>query len=164
MKQDVKESIIALAIITGAFSVTFMVGRCSVDVTHEVIEKSDTIIRTDTIKTKEPQEVEKEVVRYKYVPVTFSDTITMTDTVIQVKDSVAIIPISVKTYTDSSSYKAVVSGYDPKLESIEVYQKSTIINNTVAPRRWSFGLQGGVYVTPVGVQPGIGIGFNYRWK
>lgn len=163
--EDVKEALTILGVIIVALVVMFFVGRCSVDVTHEVVEKSDTITRTDTVKIPDPQLVTQEVVRYKYVPVAIDvapDTIIQRDTVIQVQDGVAVIPISMKTYTDSSTYKAVVSGYDPRLESIEVYQKTTTITNTVKARPWSFGVQGGVYMTPAGVQPGIGIGLNYR--
>ena len=84
------------------------------------------------------------------------------DTIIRVEDGVAVIPISLKTYTESSTYKAVVSGYDPRLEEIEIYQEQTVITRREKAPRLSFGIQGGLYATPKGLQPGIGIGAQYR--
>ena len=147
--KELKFGLIELVLLLFVMGVSFVSGRYSVK--KAIVEKSDTVTVIDTFTVTEPIEVEKEVVCYKRVPVAFRDTVTLNDTVIQIRDSVAVIPISLKTYTDSSTYKAVVSGYDPRLESIEVYQKNTIITNTVEPSPWSFGLQGGVYMTPAGV-------------
>jgi len=159
-----------LALLTAALLTAgaFMLGRCTAGMmTDPPQTHSDTVIRRDTVSVPDPQPhlVTQEVIRYKYVPVTVDavpDTVVRHDTIIRVEDGVAVIPISLKTYTDSSTYKAVVSGYDPRLESIEVYQEQMIITNTVtAEPRWTFGLQGGVYMTPKGLQPGLGFGAAY---
>ena len=168
--QDIKNLLIALAIIVVLMVAAFFVGRCTgqMGADEGLIAHSDTVTVTDTVKIPfeklETQVVTQEVIRYKYVPVTVDpDTVYKEkyDTIIRVQDGVAVIPISLKTYTDSSTYKAVVSGYDPRLESIEVYQEQTVITRTVQPSRWSVGLQGGLYATPKGLQPGIGVGVQY---
>lgn len=45
------------------------------------------------------------------------------DTIYIGKDSVDI-PLIQRTFTDNSTYKAIVSGYKPNLESMEIYQKT----------------------------------------
>lgn len=157
--------LLTLAILAIMLLGAFTLGRCTGE-TEPPKTHSDTIIKRDTVKIPhdilQTQIVTQEVVRYKYVPISVApDTIEMHDTIIRVEDGVAVIPISLKTYTDSATYKAVVSGYDPRLESIEVYQEQTVITNTVVPSRWSVGLQGGLYMTPKGLQPGLGVGVQY---
>lgn len=165
--KDFKDWLIGLAILAVLLMAAFFVGRCTGQAETADEVKSDTVIRRDTVSVPDPQPhlVTQDVIRYKYVPVTVApDTVYKEkhDTIIRVQDGVAVIPISLKTYTDSSTYKAVISGYEPRLEEIEVYQQQTIITRTVEPSRWSFGLQGGVYITPMGLQPGIGVGAQYR--
>ena len=79
-------------------------------------------------------------------------------------DSTFEIPITQKRYEDSC-YVAYVSGYHASLDSI--YIRSKIITNNITTtltrkKKWTIGLQGGFYLTPKGVQPGIGLGFAYN--
>lgn len=166
MMRDLKGFLIALAVLGIMLFLAFWLGRKlgQADAENELIVKRDTVVRVDTIRYPDPQPhlVTQEVVKWKYLPLIITDTLVVNDTIIQVQDGVAVIPISLKTYTDSSTYKAVISGYDPRLESIEVYQEQMIITNTIEPSRWSVGLQGGLYATPKGLQPGIGVGVQYN--
>jgi hypothetical protein len=81
-----------------------------------------------------------------------------------------VIPITQKTYKDST-YTAWVSGYDPSLDSIQVYPKTEYktITNTIKmqdTKRWGIGIQGGVGYGKGGFTPYIGIGVQYniiRW-
>lgn len=175
---DIRDGMISIAIFVAMMVLAFWAGRMvgQADAENELIAKTDTVIRTDTVKVPkevlQTQVVMQEVVRYKYVPVTI-DTDPLAkpagaveeekrDTDITVQDGVAVIPIMQRTYTDSATYRAVVSGYDPRLEDIEVYQKQTVVTVWKAAPRWSVGIQAGVYMTPNGVQPGIGVGVGYR--
>ena len=119
----------------------------------------DTIV--DTIKVVKPLAVDSVVTRYKWVNVErVKDTTIVNEVSEVVFDTIRIrLPIESKHYT-AESYDAWVSGYEPQLDSIKVYQRE------VKPKqsRWSIGLQGGVGMTPRGVQPYIGIGIGYRLK
>lgn len=177
--KDVRDGLIGLAIFAAMMVLAFWLGRMvgQADAESELIARTDTVTRTDTVRVPhdvlQTQIVTQEVVRYKYVPVTIGTIDQLAepagaveeekrDTDITVQDGVAVIPIMQRTYTDSATYRAVVSGYDPRLEDIEVYQKQTVVTVRKAAPRWSVGVQGGVYMTPKGMQPGIGVGVGYR--
>lgn len=119
----------------------------------------DTIV--DTIKVVKPIAKDSVITRYKVVNVERVNHIDSVSTISEVVfDTVAVrLPIESKHYA-GENYEAWVSGYEPSLDSISIY------NRTIVPKqkRWSIGLQGGVGMTPKGVQPYIGIGIGYRFK
>ena len=119
----------------------------------------DTIV--DTIKVVKPIAVDSVVTRYKWVNVErVKDTTIVNEVSEVVFDTIRIrLPIESKHYT-AESYDAWVSGYEPQLDSIKVYQREVKTKQS----RWSIGLQGGVGMTPRGVQPYVGIGIGYRLK
>ena len=116
----------------------------------------DTIIIRDTITAYKPVPFNVYVVDTIRVPV----TVNKTDTVW------AQLPRTAKVYQDST-YRAVVSGFRPSLDTISVYQRTkviTVTNNVrIPPPRWSWGVQAGVGVNAGGsVTPYLGIGIQYR--
>lgn len=119
----------------------------------------DTIV--DTIKVIKPIAVDSVITRYKWVNVErVKDTTIVNEVSEVVFDTVQVrLPIESKHYT-SINYDAWVSGYEPQLDSIKVYQREVKTKQS----RWSIGLQGGVGMTPRGVQPYVGIGIGYRLK
>ena len=119
----------------------------------------DTIV--DTIKVVKPIAVDSVVTRYKWVNVErVKDTTIVNEVSEVVFDTIRIrLPIESKHYT-AESYDAWVSGYEPQLDSIKVYQREVKTKQS----RWSIGLQGGLGITPKGVQPYLGIGVSYRLK
>ena len=119
----------------------------------------DTIV--DTIKVVKPIAVDSVVTRYKWVNLEkVKDTTIVNEVSEVVFDTIRIrLPIESKHYT-AEGYDAWVSGYEPQLDSIKVYQREVKTKQS----RWSIGLQGGVGMTPRGVQPYIGIGIGYRLK
>lgn len=126
--------------------------------------KADTVYVTHVVR--EPAAVESvyvDRIRVRFYPL--DKVMHDTDSVVRV-DTVTkevIIPISQKVYKDSS-YTAWVSGYRPRLDSI-IVSNSFVTRDVVRPaKRWDVGIQGGVGMTPKGVQPYIGIGINYRIK
>lgn len=140
---------------------SFCVGRCTAERCDNILEQTDTVVVRDTIRIPsvrlQTQVVAQEVVRYKYVPVVVTDSFVERDTVIQVKDDVAVIPISRKTYTDSSTYRAVVSGYDPRLEEMEIYRENTIVTRW-KQKHWHIGFGAAAGVSMVTRKPDITIG------
>jgi hypothetical protein len=73
----------------------------------------------------------------------------------------------VKEYKDSTYY-AKISGINAYLEEIRVYPKTITqyITNTervyIQPKKWSVGIQGGIGITPKGLQPYLGVGVSRR--
>ena len=119
----------------------------------------DTIV--DTIKVVKPIAVDSVVTRYKWVNVErVKDTTIVNEVSEVVFDTVQVrLPIKSKHYT-AESYDAWVSGYEPQLDSIKVYQREVKTKQS----RWSIGLQGGLGITPKGVQPYVGVGISFRLK
>lgn len=129
----------------------------------------DTVVVHDTVRVDKPVEKRDTLLRYvKKKPILLHDTLYVlkdSDN-LYTKDDSIYIPITQKEYSDDSTYRAWVSGYQPSLDSLNLYRKQTIITKTNTIRikpKWSWGLQGGVYVTPKGLQPGIGIGAQYTF-
>ena len=121
----------------------------------------DTIV--DTIKVVKPIAVDSIVTRYKVVNVErVKDTTIVNEVSEVVFDTIRVrLPIESKHYT-AESYDAWVSGYEPQLDSIKVYNREVIVKPKKS--RWSVGVQGGVGMTPKGLQPYIGVGIGYRLK
>lgn len=71
----------------------------------------------------------------------------------------------IKQYKDSV-LTAQVSGINAHLDWYKVSIPTTVqtITNTVykKPGKWSIGLQGGVGITPKGLQPYLGVGIGYK--
>ena len=86
------------------------------------------------------------------------------------RDSIGVVlPIERRVYADSL-YRAVVSGYRPRLDSLTLYQRERIVYVPAAPRSsrgwgWGVGAQVGYGITPRGRQPycGIGVLFGYTF-
>jgi hypothetical protein len=116
--------------------------------------KIKTVVKTDTVLISAP------IVAFFQIT---SDTIHMGDTVVMREQAV---------YEDSL-YRAWVSGYRPRLDSIEVYPKTvyqTVTNDIYHPvvvkpkkKRWGLGLQAG-YGYPGGFYVGGGVSYNlFMW-
>lgn len=135
-----------------------LITRCTNKATTEPILR-DTIV--DTIKVVKPIAVDSVITRYKVVNVErVKDTTIVNEVSEVVFDTVQVrLPIESKHYT-STNYDAWVSGYEPNLDSIKVYSRE------IKPKqsRWSIGLQGGIGLTPKGMQPYIGVGVAYKLK
>ena len=110
--------------------------------------KIQTVVKLDTVLISAPIAV--------FLTFT-NDTIHIGDTVVMREQA----------YYEDSLYRAWVSGYRPKLDSIEVYPKTiyqTVTNDiyhAVKPKmkRWGLGLQAG-YGYPGGLYVGVGISYN----
>lgn len=123
-----------------------------IEVRTDTVFSSSIIVRRDTVP--------------HYLPMPLlcwhtGDTICVGDT---------ILPIEQKVYKDSD-YTAYVSGYCPRLDSIEVYPRTiyrTVTNDiyhtTVLKKKcWGLGIQTG-YGYPCGMYIGIGISCNlFQW-
>lgn len=106
----------------------------------------------------------------KPVPYKVTDTVYIYDTLNSTINNTIngdIFVQQIKEYKDSTYY-AKISGINAYLEEIRVYPKTiTQYVNTkeyiyVPPKKWSIGIQGGVGVTPKGLQPYLGLGVTRR--
>lgn len=118
--------------------------------THAVTMR-DTIVMRDTLRIHIPAPSETRAeVRY-----------------VIVRDTIRL-PAEQRVYADSS-YRAVVSGIDPRLDSLTLYPPLRTITVTrtlpVPPRSpWGLGLSAGLSVTPHGLTPSITLGLTYTFK
>lgn len=127
---------------------------------------ADTVLvtHTDTIFSEKPVPVYKYISRTEFVEVP-SDSV-RTDTV----KELVFLPREYMVYKDST-YRAVVSGVQPRLDSIEIYRKTqvqTITKTVRVPdrKRWGLGVQVGAGFNGKEVQPYVGLGVSYdivRW-
>lgn len=78
-----------------------------------------TVVKHDTIKIDSPVPVYKYVKEKEYIAIHDTTLLTETDTFVKVIE----LPREYLVYKDST-YRAVVSGVQPRLDSMEVYQKT----------------------------------------
>ena len=124
----------------------------------EIVVKRDTVVVHDTLRYEVPVPEKEIVVKYIRVPVEVRDTLQRTDTLW------VELPRLQREYADST-YRAWVSGYDPALDSIEVYRRTEYIHETqtilLKPRKWSVGIQAGYGAGKDGLTPYLGVGVSY---
>lgn len=129
----------------------------SADTIHSVVY--------DTIRYRMPIAHDSVVIRYSNKYVTVSDTVTDTITV-HAGDSIPVtIPIIQKMYRNSM-YEAWISGYEVKLDSINVFSKTvtkTVSQPVPKTKHWGLGINAGYGYTKGGFSPYIGIGIQYSF-
>ena len=123
--------------------------RCSSKAEVVKVER-DTVVIHDTVPYYHPTPKDSAIVKYvtRYLPVVKRDTALLdqsmsdhfADVSKMIHDSVAVeVPITSKHY-GSKDYDAWVSGYEPSLDSIKVYQRTEYITERVTiskpPNRW----------------------------
>lgn len=79
----------------------------------------------------------------------------------------AVVPRTQKRYVDST-YMAWISGYEPRLDSIEVYQKTMVVTKSVEGRgkskRFNVGLTGGFGYGVFTRKPDVWVGVGCTWR
>ena len=119
----------------------------------------DTSIITDTVRDTIPRPL---LVRFDHwdtipfpVPI-YEGTDTVRDTLY------VPVPIERKEYL-TDDYHAVISGYRPRLELMEVFRRTRTVTVTPKAKRWGLGLQAGVGY-PHGWYVGVGVGWDlWQW-
>ena len=145
-------------------SLFFLLGRWTAPVPPEsvtTVTQTDTLIVRDTIIRMKPVMQTRTVRDSIYVSV--RDTLTIRDTCYMA------LPLEVKTYQDERYY-AEISGYQPNLDRIDIYEQTKLITNdkttTVTRKtRWGIGIQVGAGVIireEPAVRPYVGAGLTYN--
>lgn len=115
--------------------------------------KVKTVVKVDTLLISAPMA--------PLLVFQLTDTIRIGDTVV----------LREQAYYEDSLYRAWVSGYRPRLDSLMVFPKTvyqTVTNDiyhTITPKkkRWGLGLQVG-YGYPSGIYAGVGVSYNlFQW-
>lgn len=118
----------------------------------------------DTLSYRMPIAHDSVVIRYLDKHVAISDTIVDT-IIVNPGDSIPVkIPITQKEYRDST-YEAWISGYEAKLDSINVFNKTithTIYKQSVKTKKWGAGIHVGYGYGLHGFSPYVGIGIQYN--
>lgn len=118
----------------------------------------DTVIIVDTVRDSIPYPVYETVIQT--VPEMFPVYITLSgDTV---REPIFVpIRITQKEYL-TDNYHAWVSGYNPALDSIDIFRETTYITKRQPARRWGLGVIGGYGIGRSGLSPYVGVGVYYR--
>lgn len=170
--------------------------RCEQDIGVTDVVRTDTIVKFDTVCIAEPVATDSVVIRYvtRWLAVAGKPDTNMSGTVadepyaksqgtvdIEV-DSIAndvaandmppdsalvIVPITQKTY-ETDEYKAWVSGYEPELDSINIYRRTETVTNTLyldkKRRRWGGMVGIGAGMTHKGeITPMVGVMIGYKF-
>ncbi len=136
----------------------FLAGRHTNRAGGELVGKNDTLILYDTIRYSIPYPVYETVIQT--VPEMFPIYITLEgDTV---REPIFVpIRITQKEYL-TDDYHAWVSGYNPSLDSIDIFRKTMSITKRQSSRRWGIGITAGYGIGRNGLSPYVGIGGYYR--
>lgn len=154
------KNLIAGAIVVAGLVLSFLIGRWTkpaeqIDIVHH--DTLPPIVRTDTVRDT--------LLVPQYVQVERFDTIR--DTV----DGNPIylpVPISRYLFTDDSTYKVEMEGYNVKANSIEIYPRTitqTVIERVSVPakqKRWGIGPQIGFGYNGMNWMPYVGVGIQYN--
>ena len=178
-----KRSEIVALILTALCAIFIVFYSISVAKNRDIPEQKveiATAVEIDTMRSMQPEAVRSEVVAQRVVKLPLNkkslsgkllscnvdssaNESAYVDSLITNVDSLeVIIPIERKVYQDSN-YRAVVSGYDVSLDTIEVYARheiTTIRHTVTRNRRWGIGVTVGYGYTPKGFQPYAGIGIT----
>ena len=178
-KRDKMMIVCAAVIFASAMVLSWLAGKHSRAMTTDGENvRRDTVTVIDTVVHRVPAAKDSTVVRYvtRTVPVAAQSYRAPRDTANNdrevapslyasaIIDSATVtLPITQKMYSDTD-YRAWVSGYEPRLDSIKVFPRTVTVRETIykPPSRFSIGLQGGYGITPKGLQPYIGVGVNVR--
>lgn len=154
------KTLIAVAIVVAGIVLSFFIGRCTKPVEHIDIVQHDTlppIVHIDTVRDT--------LLVPKYVQGERFDTIRDT---VDGKPVYLPVPISSYLFTDDSTYRVEMEGYNVKANSIEIYPRTItqpVIERVSVPtkqKRWGIGVSAGAALTPQGIRPYLGVGVHYQ--
>lgn len=148
-------------------AVTFILGACSGFWFRgkRQVQPVEAVVKTDTLYLRDTIRIDRPVPRI--VRIVDTMLIPVIDTV-HTRDSIFIsIPREEKVYEDST-YRAVVSGFKPSLDSISIYRTTEIVTITKAApiKRWHIGPEIGVGIVgnkdkPLQLGYYVGVGIQY---
>lgn len=155
-----KERIIYILVIIILIGIIIFQRKDNTNYSYIETTTTDTLYVTDSIIIKEPQYINKYITHH------------ITDTLYSV-DSVLVpvhIPIEQLTYSDSTEtykYKAIISGYKPSLDELNIYTTTpqyNTIQTKYKPYKWSLSIGASYQPFNKTIHPSINIGYNiFSW-
>ena len=125
----------------------------------------DTLWVRDTLRDTVLVPIESFIVRVDTVWLRPVDDTTRGDSLEKYPPAAFRLPVERQVYA-TSEYRAVVEGFRPALVEMELYRRTAVVTErttrSLAPGRWSAGLQAGYGITPRGPAPYLGVGIQYR--
>lgn len=134
-----------------AFGAGFLAGMTACGRTETLPGEVRVLTRVDTVRITSPPRV---AVRYVKADTVYLPSAEWADSVR------AVVPVEQAEYA-GDGYRAYVSGYRPRLDSLVTVRTHTV-ECAPRPHRFSIGLQAGYGITPRGFQPYIGVGVSYK--
>ena len=136
----------------------FWAGRHPIKAGSGLVGKNDTLVICDTIRVSIPYPVYETVIQE--VPELFPVYITLAGDTVR---EPVIVPIRItqKEY-QTDDYHAWVSGYNPALDSIHIFQKTLSVTQKQLSRRFGIGITAGYGIGKNGLSPYVGVGGYYR--
>ena len=136
-----------------------VLGRLTTTDSGKVAPGVRVLTRIDTVVVEKPAPAAEIILPAKIVRLPLVGT----------PDSAEVeVPRKAVTYS-GESYRAVVSGFDVRLDTLEMRQRELSVSagalpvrGTVPTKRFSVGIQAGYGLTPRGFQPYIGVGVSFR--
>lgn len=132
--------------------------KCDREVEGGVTVKTDTVMVRDTIMVSSPMAslIVKLPRRVERLP--------LAESINKAVDSAAVIIEPEQKVYAGDGWRAVVSGYQPSLDSMAIERSElTITRSHREPvSRWGVSVTAGVAATPRGFEPAIALGISYR--
>ena len=166
-----------LLILANFFMVGFIIGQKHPQKlpVEQIKKKVDTLFVPDSNIFTEPKKEPSPDVLIKEIPVPvyFADSSAI-DSLLnkcarleRVNDSLQLVLLRVQRHYSDSTFDAWVSGVDPRLDSIKIYQTNMVITKEIPVRvkvrsRWGLGIQAGYGASKDGLTPYIGAGVSYN--
>lgn len=154
---NILNKVAVFAFICLLLALSFISGYVAHTPKESVLElKYDTVYVNDTIIIEKPIERERIVLKDKYI----TDTVLVNNS-----PTIADIPLERVTYQDSN-YLAILSGFQPKLDTLEIYQRGSLITKTVTVKenksKLALSAQVGISLNnELKPYPYVGIGISY---
>lgn len=140
--------------------VGFLCGRTTAPEVQPIETQTETKIVVDTLKITVPTPKDSVIIKYRDYIVERHTVDTLRS--VETQYDTIQLPITQKEYIDST-YHAWVSGFEPALDSIYVYPKTTYISTTnvvYKKKPWGIGLQVGAGYNGKTITPYIGVGVS----
>ena len=170
MNSRLKLWIFRAALLLGWSLGFFFWGRSCTSSEQAPADPADPSVIVDTVTVRDTVVIDRPVP----VRVMKRDTmlVAVRDTIVRHDTTYISLPRETKTYGDER-YTAVVSGYRPSLDRLEIYIEDKVVTKVAipqsaapAPKRWGLGVQVGAGATLQGqtvrISPYIGVGISYN--